>query len=52
MGSRWVVGGGYMSGTHLGTHCGGVRVRIGGESVNNVCDKVVVNWTVPLETES
>ncbi len=45
-----------MSGTHLGTHCGGVRVRIGGGPVNNMCvlrcNEVVINLTVPFTISS
>ncbi len=45
--SSWVVVEGYLSGTHLGTHCGGVLTIITIESVNKMCNKLVINLTVP-----
>lgn len=45
----YVRGEGYMTGTHLGTHCGVGRSRMAIESVNNMCCEVVINWTVPCK---
>ena len=39
-----------MVGALIGAHCGVVLTRITDEAVNDMCDELVINWTVPSQS--